>query len=92
LQEEGLSDSEQDMMIENLVTDHSDPRLDEAEKEMLHYVRKLTVNPANIDKQDVMDLKKQGFGDREIHDICNIAAYFAYVNRVSDGLGVDLEL
>jgi len=29
--------------------------------------------------------------DREIHDACAIIAYFAFVNRVADGLGVELE-
>lgn len=29
--------------------------------------------------------------DRAIHDACAIVAYFAFVNRIADGLGVDLE-
>jgi alkylhydroperoxidase family enzyme len=42
------------------------------------------------------DLYKQlmygkGFDDRAIHDICAITAYYAFVNRIADGLGVELE-
>ncbi len=29
--------------------------------------------------------------DRAIHDACAIVAYFAFVNRIADGLGVELE-
>jgi alkylhydroperoxidase family enzyme len=31
-----------------------------------------------------------GLSDREIHDACQIAAYFNYANRVANGLGVAL--
>lgn len=41
--------------------------------------------------KDGMALKEIGLVDREIHDLCAIVAYFAFVNRIADGLGVDLE-
>ena len=31
------------------------------------------------------------FSDRDIHDICEATAYYAYVNRIADGLGVKVE-
>ena len=40
---------------------------------------------------DVETLRQHGFEDRAIHDIVQIVAYFNYINRVADGLGVDLE-
>jgi alkylhydroperoxidase family enzyme len=40
---------------------------------------------------DVDALRAAGFDDRAIHDICAITAYFAFVNRIADGLGVELE-
>ena len=36
-------------------------------------------------------LRDQGLDDRAIHDAAQVVAYFAYINRVADGLGVDLE-
>lgn len=36
-------------------------------------------------------LRAAGFDDRAIHDICAVTAYYAFVNRMADGLGVDLE-
>jgi hypothetical protein len=36
-------------------------------------------------------LRTVGFDDRAILDICQVASYFAFVNRMADGLGVELE-
>jgi len=58
---------------------------------MLEYVLKLTLTSSLITVNDTERLRDAGFDDRAIHDICCITAYFAFVNRVSDGLGVDLE-
>lgn len=59
---------------------------------MLTYARKLTLAPANIDCHDVEQLREHGFNDRAIHDICTVTAYFSFVNRIADGLGVELEV
>lgn len=40
---------------------------------------------------DMEALRRHGFADRAVHDIVQITAYFNYMNRVADGLGVDLE-
>ena len=42
-------------------------------------------------EDDVIALRKSGFSDRAILDIAQVAAYYAYVNRIADGLGVSLE-
>ena len=58
---------------------------------MLDYSVKLTERPGDMILEDVERLKDAGFNDRAILDINQIVAYFAYVNRVADGLGVELE-
>ena len=58
---------------------------------MLDYAAKLTTDPGSMEEADVQRLRDHGFDDRAIHDICAITAYFAFVNRMADGLGVDLE-
>lgn len=58
---------------------------------MLEYVEKLTRNPGEVLRSDVDALRSVGFLDRDILDICEVAAYYAYVNRIADGLGVPLE-
>lgn len=58
---------------------------------MLDYAAKLTLRPDAISRADADTLRAAGFDDRSIHDICAITAYFAFVNRIADGLGVELE-
>ncbi len=36
-------------------------------------------------------LRTAGYDDRAIHDACAIIGYFAFVNRIADGLGVQVE-
>ena len=40
---------------------------------------------------DVTALRSAGFDDRAIVDANQVASYFNYVNRIADGLGVQLE-
>jgi alkylhydroperoxidase family enzyme len=42
-------------------------------------------------RSDADQLRAVGWSDREIHDACQVVAYFNYVNRLADGLGVDAE-
>ncbi len=58
---------------------------------MLDYALKLTAEPHTINNEDVARLRAEGLDDRAIHDLCAVTAYFAFVNRIADGLGVELE-
>ncbi len=58
---------------------------------MVTYVLTLTRTPGAVTAADVAALRAAGFDDRAIHDICAITAYFGFVNRLADGLGVDVE-
>lgn len=58
---------------------------------MLEYAAKLTLEPWNMKKSDVEKLREAGFSDAAILDICQVAGYYAFVNRLADGLGVELE-
>lgn len=65
--------------------------ISEKQKVMLRYAEKLTVEPWNMKETDIESLRQVGFEDVDILDINQIAAYYAYVNRTADGLGVKLE-
>lgn len=58
---------------------------------MLEYAVKLTREPAAIARADIEALRHAGFSDAAILDICQVTAYYAFVNRLADGLGVELE-
>jgi len=65
--------------------------LSEADRAMLDYAVKLTRQPWTMVRDDVESLRQAGFEDRAILDINQVTGYFAYVNRLADGLGVELE-
>ena len=52
---------------------------------------KMTREPASITPEDLDRLRNTGLDDRAISDATQVIAYFNYINRVADGLGVDLE-
>ncbi len=58
---------------------------------MLDYAVKLTRDPGGMTAGDVDTLREAGFGDRAVLDICQVVSYYNYVNRLADGLGVELE-
>ena len=42
-------------------------------------------------EDDIQALRAQGWDDRAIHDATQIIAYFNYINRVAEALGVEPE-
>ncbi|MCP3904170.1 MAG: peroxidase-related enzyme [Planctomycetes bacterium] len=66
-------------------------RLTDREAALVAYATKLTTNPHDMDADDVERLRAAGLDDRAILDLAQVVSYFAYVNRMVRGLGVDLE-
>ena len=58
---------------------------------MLRFAVKLTATPGAMEEADVDDLRSAGFSDRDILDIVEVVGYYAYANRVADGLGIETE-
>ncbi|HJO05421.1 MAG TPA: peroxidase [Acidobacteriota bacterium] len=58
---------------------------------MLRFSEKLTMCPSQMCRGDVLALRAAGFGDPDILGIVEVVSYYAYVNRIADGLGVALE-
>lgn len=55
------------------------------------YAIKLTLQPWNMVREDIEALRDAGLDDRTVVDANQVVSYFNYVNRVADGLGVELE-
>jgi uncharacterized peroxidase-related enzyme len=78
-------------LVELVKTDWTKAPLGAADRALLAFAVKLTATPAAMTRDDVVALRAQGFDDRAVSDAVQIAGYFNYINRVADGLGVDLE-
>lgn len=78
-------------MLDALI--HDDARVDWPPRlrALLDYCARLTLSPATVRPADLDRLRAQDLSDRAIHDATQVIAYFNYINRVADGLGIDLE-
>jgi len=77
--------------VERLSNDWRQASLTDKQRAMLAYAEKLTRTPGEMTRDDVAALATVGFTEPDILDINQITGYFAYVNRLADGLGVPLE-
>ncbi len=62
-----------------------------AELAMLEYAAKLTRTPGDMVEDDVTRLRQLGVDDGQILEVNQVCAYFNYVNRLLNGLGVSLK-
>ena len=80
-----------DELLERIESDPATAGLPPRDLALLAYVEKLTLTPGAMTETDLSPLREVGFTDTDILQVCEVAAYYAYVNRIADGLGVELE-
>jgi uncharacterized peroxidase-related enzyme len=78
-------------LVEALERDYTTAPVTAKERVMLDYVVKLTKDATKVWKDDHERLHAVGFDDKAILQITLIAAWFNYINRVADALGVGRE-
>ena len=71
--------------------DYTAADLEPADRALLDYAVKLARSPDAMVEEDVEALREAGFSDRAILDIAQVTAYFSFVVRIADGLGVTVE-
>ncbi len=77
--------------MDELAVDFRAVAMDAAESAMLEYAEKLTRTPREVREQDVRALRAAGLDDVQVLDVVQVTAYFNFVNRLVEGLGVELE-
>lgn len=82
---------EDDELLARIEADPLGAGLDERRAAMLAYVVQLTRAPAGVRREHVERLRAAGFADEDVLAICEVAGYYAYANRIADGLGVAVE-
>ncbi len=58
---------------------------------LCEWAEKLTLAPAKCSRDDVQGLRDHGFTDEQIASAAQIIGFFNHLNRLADGLGIDLE-
>ena len=80
-----------DELLAAIEVDWRAAALSTARHTMLDFAVKLTLTPGEMSEADVAGLRAEGFSDRDVLDIVEVTAYYAYANRIADGLGIGLE-
>jgi uncharacterized peroxidase-related enzyme len=61
------------------------------EHAICRFAEDLTLDPGHMRAKDLEPLRAVGLDDAGITDLVQVIAYFNYINRVADGLGIDPE-
>jgi uncharacterized peroxidase-related enzyme len=75
-------------MVDRFTKDWRSAGLDDATEALLAYAEELTESPASVGIEDVENLRSHGFDDEAISSCVQVIAYFNYINRIAEGLGV----
>ena len=78
-------------LVDALKQDPRTAALEPRQKAIVDYALKLTREPWKVKREDLEPMRKAGLEDAEILDACQVTCYYAYVNRLAQGLGVELE-
>ena len=65
--------------------------LSPADYALCEFAVRLTKNQQAMSPEDLDTLRAQGFDDPAIHDAAQVIAYFNYITRIADALGVEPE-
>ncbi len=87
-----MDDPEQaDAFVHALVRDWRTAPLSPADRALCEFAARLTHRQHEISPADLDALRAHGLDDRAIHDAVQVIAYFNYITRVADALGVEPE-
>ena len=78
-------------MVDRFAVDWRTAGLDDATAALLEFAEKLTDECAAVGAADIEVLRSHGFDDHGISSCVQVVAYFNYINRIAEGLGVVME-
>ncbi|MBI2391219.1 MAG: peroxidase [Deltaproteobacteria bacterium] len=78
-------------LVESLSLDPATAPVPARMRAMIDFAIALTKSPSDRSGERVEQLRAAGLDDRAILDVTQVVAYFNFVNRMAEGLGVELE-
>ena len=82
---------EADQFVRSIAQDWRRAPLSEADRALCEFAAKLCHHQNDMTPEDLDRLRSYGFDDRAIHDATQVVAYFNYITRIADALGVEPE-
>jgi uncharacterized peroxidase-related enzyme len=77
--------------VDRIAVDWRTAGLDAADVALCEYAERLTAVPGDVGGDDIDLLRRAGFDDEGISSATQVIAYFNYINRIAEGLGVPME-
>lgn len=82
---------EADAFVRAVARDWRTAPLSPVDRALCEFAAKLTHHQGEMSPEDLDRLREHGLSDRAIHDATQVIAYFNYIARVADALGVEPE-
>jgi uncharacterized peroxidase-related enzyme len=82
---------EADHFVHAVACDWRTAPLSPVDRALCAYAAKLTHHQHDMSPADLDVLRTHGLDDRAIHDATQVIAYFNYITRIADPLGVEPE-
>lgn len=86
-----MGEEEADRLVHRIVAGWREAPLSPADRALCAYAARLTAKGTDMTETDLGRLRGEGLSDRAIHDAVQVIAFFNYITRVADGLGVQPE-
>lgn len=74
--------------MQKVKTDYTQAKLNERDMAMLEFAEKVTIQPRVVQQADIDRLRQVGFSDKAVVDLVYVIAWFNFIDRVADALGV----
>jgi uncharacterized peroxidase-related enzyme len=78
-------------LAEQVKRNYRRAKLAPRQKALARFAEFVTRTPSKIRPRHLAELRQQGLNDRDILDAVQVIAYFNYINRIADALGIDPE-
>jgi uncharacterized peroxidase-related enzyme len=78
-------------VVEQVSRDYRESELEPRLRALCDFAVQVTRAPASVAEADVERLREHRWSDAAIHDAIQTIAYFNYINRVADAVGVENE-
>jgi uncharacterized peroxidase-related enzyme len=81
----------QEGLIIDILKDIDNANIDDNFKPILHYVKKLTLEPTKMTQADSKAVLDAGWSERALYDALMICCAWNFMNRFVEGVGIDVE-
>jgi uncharacterized peroxidase-related enzyme len=78
-------------LAEHAAHDYRQAEIEPRVRALCDFAVKLTHEPASVSEADADGLRSHGLSDAGIHDAIQVIAFFNYINRVAEGVGIEPE-